>query len=44
MSGSGKTILIGSATVRLYIDWFGDENVVFPTDYPHADSKFPRAT
>jgi uncharacterized protein len=27
-----------------YFEDFGDENVVFSTDYPHADSKFPRAT
>lgn len=32
------------ATVGLYIDWFGDDNVVFSTDYPHPDSKFPNAT
>jgi predicted TIM-barrel fold metal-dependent hydrolase len=32
------------ATVSLYIDWFGDDNVVFSTDYPHPDSKFPSAT
>ncbi|MGO9061093.1 MAG: amidohydrolase family protein [Candidatus Binataceae bacterium] len=29
--------------VRLYVDWFGDDNVVFSTDYPHPDSKFPHA-
>jgi predicted TIM-barrel fold metal-dependent hydrolase len=27
-----------------YFEDFGDDNVVFSTDYPHADSKFPRAT
>jgi uncharacterized protein len=27
-----------------YFEDFGDANVVFSTDYPHADSKFPRAT
>src|SRR5207249_631467 len=26
--------------VRQYVEWFGDENLVFSTDYPHADSKF----
>jgi len=26
---------------RLFVDWFGDDNVVFSTDYPHPDSKFP---
>src|SRR5271170_119065 len=29
--------------VRLYVDWFGDDNVVFSTDYPHPDSKFPHS-
>ena len=28
---------------RQYIEWFGDENLVFSTDYPHGDSKFPHA-
>lgn len=32
------------ATARHYFEEFGDDNVVFSTDYPHADSKFPRAT
>jgi uncharacterized protein len=31
-------------TARHYFDDFGDDNVVFSTDYPHADSKFPSAT
>jgi uncharacterized protein len=26
---------------RYYVDWFGDDNLVFSTDYPHGDSKFP---
>ena len=26
-----------------YLDWFGDDNVVFSTDYPHGDSQFPHA-
>jgi predicted TIM-barrel fold metal-dependent hydrolase len=29
---------------RHYFEDFGDDNVVFSTDYPHADSKFPQAT
>ncbi len=29
---------------RHYVEEFGDDNVVFSTDYPHADSKFPHAT
>jgi uncharacterized protein len=28
---------------RLLVDWMGDNNVVFSTDYPHPDSKFPHA-
>ena len=32
------------ATARHYFEDFGDDNVVFSTDYPHADSKFPHAT
>jgi predicted TIM-barrel fold metal-dependent hydrolase len=30
-------------TVKYYLDAFGDENLVFSTDYPHADSKYPRS-
>jgi predicted TIM-barrel fold metal-dependent hydrolase len=29
--------------VRQYVEWFGDDNLVFSTDYPHADSKYPHA-
>ncbi len=29
--------------VSQYVEVFGDDNLVFSTDYPHADSKFPRA-
>jgi len=28
-------------TVKYYVDWFGDDNIVFSTDYPHGDSKYP---
>jgi predicted TIM-barrel fold metal-dependent hydrolase len=31
------------ALARQYIEHFGDDNLVFSTDYPHADSKFPEA-
>ncbi len=31
------------APVSLYVQWFGDDNVVFSTDYPHPDSKFPHS-
>jgi predicted TIM-barrel fold metal-dependent hydrolase len=30
-------------TVKYYVDAFGDDNIVFSTDYPHADSKYPRS-
>ncbi len=26
-----------------YVDWFGDDNLVFSTDYPHGDSKYPQS-
>ena len=29
--------------MKYYVDWFGDDNIVFSTDYPHGDSKFPHA-
>jgi len=31
------------ATVKDYVAWYGDHNLVFSTDYPHADSKYPRS-
>jgi len=31
------------STVKDYVAWYGDDNLVFSTDYPHADSKYPRA-
>jgi predicted TIM-barrel fold metal-dependent hydrolase len=31
------------ATARHYVDWFGAENLVFSTDYPHGDSAYPHA-
>ncbi len=27
----------------MVVDYLGDNNVVFSTDYPHPDSKFPHA-
>ena len=33
----------GERALRHYIAEFGDDNVVFSTDYPHADCKFPHA-
>jgi predicted TIM-barrel fold metal-dependent hydrolase len=30
-------------TVGQYVERFGDDNLVFSTDYPHADSKYPHS-
>jgi predicted TIM-barrel fold metal-dependent hydrolase len=30
-------------SVKYYVDAYGDENLVFSTDYPHADSKYPHS-
>jgi predicted TIM-barrel fold metal-dependent hydrolase len=30
-------------TIGHYIEYLGDDNLVFSTDYPHADSKFPHS-
>lgn len=30
-------------TVKDYIAWLGDDSLVFSTDYPHADSKYPES-
>ena len=30
-------------TVPQFIDRFGDDRLIFSTDYPHGDSKFPHA-
>ena len=31
------------ATAVHYLDWFGDDNLVFSTDYPHGDSQYPNS-
>ncbi len=31
------------APATLYVETFGNDNVVFSTDYPHPDAKFPHA-
>jgi predicted TIM-barrel fold metal-dependent hydrolase len=28
---------------KYVLDWMGDDNLVFSTDYPHEDSRFPKA-
>jgi predicted TIM-barrel fold metal-dependent hydrolase len=30
-------------TVVHFLDWFGDRNLVFSTDYPHGDAQYPHA-
>ena len=25
------------------VDWLGDDNIVFSTDYPHPDTRYPRS-
>ena len=30
-------------TVKHYVDWFGDDNLVFSTDFPHGDAMYPHA-
>src|SRR3712207_7330945 len=30
-------------TAVQFVDWFGSDNLVFSTDYPHGDSAFPHA-
>jgi uncharacterized protein len=31
------------ATAIHYVDWFGADNLVYSTDYPHGDSAYPHA-
>ena len=31
------------STCRYFVDWFGDDNLVFSTDFPHGDSMYPHA-
>jgi predicted TIM-barrel fold metal-dependent hydrolase len=30
-------------TCKHYVDWFGDDNLVFSTDFPHGDAMYPKA-
>jgi predicted TIM-barrel fold metal-dependent hydrolase len=30
-------------TVKHYVDWFDDSNLVFSTDFPHGDAMYPHA-
>lgn len=38
------SVEVDEATVPHYVDWFGDDNLVFSTDFPHGDSQYPHAT
>ena len=29
--------------MKHYVDWFGDDNLLFSTDYPHGDAMYPNA-
>ena len=40
---AGVLIEADEESVKYYVDAYGDENIVFSTDYPHADSKYPRS-
>ena len=46
-STSGRTASSASrptsCPARFYVEQFGDDNLVFSTDYPHGDSKYPDA-
>jgi predicted TIM-barrel fold metal-dependent hydrolase len=37
------SVEVDEETCKYYVDWFGDDNLVFSTDYPHADSKYPNS-
>jgi len=37
------SVEVDEETVVHYLDWFGDDNLVFSTDYPHGDSQSPHA-
>ena len=37
------SVEVDEETVVHYLDWFGDDNLVFSTDFPHGDSQYPHA-
>jgi len=37
------SVVPDETTARQYVEWFGDDNLVFSTDYPHGDSKYPES-
>jgi uncharacterized protein len=43
LSNCYVSIEADEAPARYYVAEFGDDNVVFSTDFPHPDSKFPHA-
>lgn len=43
LSNCWVSVEADEAPATLYVQALGNDNVVFSTDYPHPDSKFPRA-
>ena len=43
MAKSSSAICADEEPVTQYVERFGDDNLVFSTDYPHADSKYPHS-
>jgi len=37
------SVEVDEETVVHYVDWFGDDNLVFSTDFPHGDARYPHA-
>ena len=37
------SVEVDESTVVHYVDWFGDDNIVFSTDFPHGDAQYPHA-
>lgn len=37
------SVEVDEETVPHYVDWFGDDNLVFSTDFPHGDAQYPNA-
>lgn len=38
------SVEVDETPVKHYVDSFGDDNLVFSTDFPHGDSQYPHAT
>ncbi len=37
------SVEVDELPAKQYIEWFGDDNLLFSTDYPHGDSKYPNS-